>query len=373
MIQERSLWFAAALFLIAAASPHQPSGRSPVFNHHKTAAVHNEPILQGFATEGPAANNGFVRKSLAGLQNGAFKARLNNVEISYTVAGAGPVIVVQGVGWGPDSRLYQNTLKFLQTNYTLVYVDPRGTGNAAPIAELTLLTSDLMADDLDALRQHLGLNRLILMGHAHGGFIAMKYALKYPSRLAQLILVDCVLLENLEEAVRLVNENLQRHPRRKNPTWEAAVAKFKDEYEARTVEALRENLLATAILYFYYYGSQHRAAFEKAVNEANLSINNFDQFVQRDLLHYDLGAQETRITAPTLLLYGLYDPYFIRASARRLHFSMRNSKLELFEVSGHYPWIEEPQHFAQVVRAFLSPAAAPAAATEGARETTQRQ
>lgn len=371
MIQERSLWF-AAFFLIAAASPHQPYGRSPVSNHREAAVVRNEPIPQGFATESRTATNGFAPKSFAGLQNGSFKAKLNNVEISYTVAGVGPVILVQGVGWGPDSRLYQNTLKFLQSNYTLVYLDPRGTGNAAPITDMALLTSDLMADDIDALRQHLGLNRLILMGHAHGGFIAMKYALKYPARLAQLILVDCVLLDNLEDAVRLVNENLQRHPRRKDSSWEAATAKFKEEYEARTVEALRENLLATAILYFYYYGPQPRAAFEKAVNEAGLSINNFDQFIQRDLLHYDLGGQETRITTPTLLLYGLHDPYFIRAFARRLHFAIRNSKLELFEQSGYYPWIEEPQHFAQVVKAFLNPTAAPTAA-EGARETTQRQ
>jgi pimeloyl-ACP methyl ester carboxylesterase len=367
MIQERSLLLVAAFFLGAAAPPHRPSGHSPVSNYREAAVVHAKPASKDFASEGFAAEG-----LPAGLQNGTFKAKLNNIEISYTVAGAGPVIVVQGVGWGPDSRLYQNTLKFLQSNYTLVYIDPRGTGSTAPIADLTLLTSDLMADDIEALRQHLGLNRLILLGHAHGGFIAMKYALKYPASLAQLILVDCVLLDNVEDGVRLVNENLQRHPRRKNSGWEAAVAKFKDEYDARTVEALRENLLATAILYFYYYSPQHRAAFEKAVNEAGLSINNFDQFVQRDLLHYNLGGREAQIAAPALLLYGLHDPYFIRAAAQRLHFAMRNSKLELFEHSGHYPWIEEPQHFAQVVKAFLSPAPKPAAA-ESPRETTQRQ
>ncbi|MCI0698464.1 alpha/beta hydrolase [candidate division KSB1 bacterium] len=364
MIQERSLLFAAAFFLGAAAPPPH----KPVANYNEAAVVHTEP-----AAKGGFASEGFATAGLpAGLQNGAFKATLNNIEISYTVAGAGPVIFVQGVGWGLDSRLYQNTLKFLQSNYTLVYIDPRGTGNAAPIADVTLLTSELMADDIEALRQHLGLNRLILMGHAHGGFIAMKYALKYPARLAQLILVDCMLQDNVEDGVRLVNENLQRHPRRKNSGWEAATTKFKDEYDARTAEALRENLLATAILYFYYYGSQHRATFEKAVNEARLSINNFDQFVRRDLLHYNLDGQEAQIAAPTLLLYGLHDPYFIRASARRLHFTMRNSKLELFEFSGHYPWIEEPQHFAQAVRAFLNPPAK-SAASENSRETTQRQ
>jgi len=324
MIQERFLIFTAVLTLV-------------------NAAISSTPALRAPAT----------------LQNGAFKARLNNVEISYTVGGSGPVTFVQGAGWGLDSRLYQNTLKFLEANYTLVYIDPRGTGDVAPVADPSQLTSDLMADDLEALRQHLGLNRIALLGHAHGGFIAMKYALKYPNRLAQLILVDCILLRNLEDDTREVSEILQRHPRRKDPKWEAAVAAFKNEYDVRTVEALRENLQATAILYFNFYGPSQRALFEKSLREGKLSIDNFNQFVRHDLLRYDLDGQEARITAPVLLLYGLYDPYFIRAAARQLHFALRNSKFELFERSGHYPWMEESSHFAEVLKAFLNPVTAP--------------
>jgi pimeloyl-ACP methyl ester carboxylesterase len=308
---------------------------------------------------------------MAGLQNGAFKARLNNIEISYAVAGAGPVIVVQGVGWGLDSRIYQNTLKFLEARYTLVYVDPRGTGDAAPIADPAQLASDLMADDLEALRQHLGLSKMILMGHAHGGLIAMKYALKYPARLSQLILVDCVLMPNLEEDTRLVTENLQKHPRRKDPIWEAAMARFKNEYDARTAEELRENLQVTAVLYFHSYGAAQRANFEKALKEAKPSINNFNHFVQHELLRQNLDEQESRLQTPTLLIYGLSDPYFIRAVARRLHFAIRNSKVAIFERSGHYPWMEEPQHFAEVVRAFLSPARAVSASNGEAASKAQ--
>lgn len=294
------------------------------------------------------------------LQNGAFKARLNNVEISYVVSGSGPALFVQGVGWGLDSRLYQNTLKFLETGFTLVYIDPRGTGEAAPITDLGQLSSEHLADDLEALRQHLGLNRIVLLGHAHGGFIAMKYALKYPNRLAQLILVDCILLGNLEDDIRLVNENLQRHPRRKDPKWEAAITAFKNEYEARSVAALVENLRTTAILYFNFYGPSQRALFEKSLQAGKPSIYHFNQFVRSDLVRYNLDGQEARLNTPTLLLYGLYDPYFIRAAARRLHFSIRNSKLEIFERSGHYPWMEESAHFAEVLKAFINPPATPA-------------
>lgn len=314
----------------------------------------------------------FCSVTPAPLQNGAFKARLNNVEISYTVSGSGPVILVQGVGWGLDSRLYQNTLKFLETNFTLVYIDPRGTGDVAPLTDLAQLSSDHMVDDLEALRQHLGLSRLVLLGHAHGGFIAMKYALKYPTRMAQLIIVDCILFNNLEDDIRLVNENLQRHPRRKEPRWETAITRFKNEYEARTVEALRENLQTTAVLYFNYYGQSQRAVFERSLQEGKLSIHNFDQFLRSDLVRYNLDGLETRLNIPTLLLYGLYDPYFIRASARQLHFSIRNSKLEIFERSGHFPWMEESAHFAEVFKAFVAPGGSPVI-TETSREKPQNQ
>lgn len=314
----------------------------------------------------------FCRATPAPLQNGAFKARLNNVEISYTVSGSGPVILVQGVGWGLDSRLYQNTLKFLETNFTLVYIDPRGTGDVAPLTDLAQLGSDYMVDDLDALRQHLGLSRIVLLGHAHGGFIALKYALKYPTRVAQLIIVDCILFDNLEDDIRIINENLQRHPRRKDPQWETAIVRFKNEYEARSAEALRENLQTTAILYFNYYSQSQRAVFERSLHEAKLSIHNFDQFLRSDLVRYNLDGLETRLNVPTLLLYGLYDPYFIRASARQLHFSIRNSKLEIFERSGHFPWMEESAHFAEVFKAFVNSGGAPVV-SETSREKPQNQ
>jgi proline iminopeptidase len=114
-------------------------------------------------------------------------------------------------------------------------------------------------------------------------------------------------------------------------------------------------MLLTAMLYFYSYGRQQRTNFENAIKETKLSINNFNQFVQSELLHYHLEGEESRITAPALLIYGLYDPYFVRSAARNLHWAIRNSKLEIFERSGHYPWMEESQHFAEVIRAFIAP------------------
>jgi pimeloyl-ACP methyl ester carboxylesterase len=119
---------------------------------------------------------------------------------------------------------------------------------------------------------------------------------------------------------------------------------------------MRKNLELTGILYFYSYAAQ-RTKYENSIKESRLSISNYSAFVQNELLKYHINDQESSLAVPSLLIFGLYDPYFIRSSVRRLHWSIRNSKLEIFEFSGHFPWIEEPNHFVEVVKAFVSPPA----------------
>ena len=59
----------------------------------------------------------------------------------------------------------------------IVLLDPRGTGASARPASGSYELSEF-ARDLDALRAELALERLDLLGHSHGGFVAMTYALE---------------------------------------------------------------------------------------------------------------------------------------------------------------------------------------------------
>ena len=71
---------------------------------------------------------------------------------------------------------------------TLTFLDFRANGRSTGNGDG--LTMQRLADDVDALREHLGAERMWLLGHSYGGFVALQYALSYPDHLHGLVLCD---------------------------------------------------------------------------------------------------------------------------------------------------------------------------------------
>ena len=69
---------------------------------------------------------------------------------------------------------------------------------------------------------------------------------------------------------------------------------------------------------------------------------------------FDVRKRLHEIAAPTLVVVGLYDPVCPLSAAEEISGSIPNSKLVIFEKSGHHPPKEEPEKFQAVVSEFLS-------------------
>ena len=78
----------------------------------------------------------------------------------------------------------------------LIYYDQRGNGRSGR-PPLDTLTFEQFCADAEALRIHLRYDRIALLGHSYGGFIALEYARRYPERVSHLILVDTVAAHQL--------------------------------------------------------------------------------------------------------------------------------------------------------------------------------
>ncbi|MBI1876859.1 MAG: alpha/beta fold hydrolase [Chloroflexi bacterium] len=77
----------------------------------------------------------------------------------------------------------------IQTMGNLVYFDHRGNGRSGrPPGET--LTFDHLCRDAEALRASVSAERVALLGHSLGGFVALEYTLRYPERVSHLILMD---------------------------------------------------------------------------------------------------------------------------------------------------------------------------------------
>jgi len=119
----------------------------------------------------------------AGLFDSADGTRL-----AYRRTGEGrPLVCIPG---GPmQASAYLADLGGLQAHHSTLLLDLRGTGKSAVPAEPASYRCDRQVDDVEALRRHLGLDRLDLAGHSAGATLALMYAARYPERISRLVLI----------------------------------------------------------------------------------------------------------------------------------------------------------------------------------------
>ena len=107
--------------------------------------------------------------------------------------GSEPVIMLHG-GWGAEHSGLIEAVKTLEDRYRFIFYDQRGSLRS-PSPD-SMITFDRHIEDLELLRQELGLDTLTIVGHSMGAILASAYASKYPVRIRRLVLVAPAHLKN---------------------------------------------------------------------------------------------------------------------------------------------------------------------------------
>ena len=92
--------------------------------------------------------------------------------LSYERRGSGPLLVCHPGGPGGSAAEFLD-FAGLDDTFELVLLSPRGSHGSDPAADYSLAS---YVADLEALRAHLGVEQLNLLGFSHGGVVAMAYA-----------------------------------------------------------------------------------------------------------------------------------------------------------------------------------------------------
>jgi proline iminopeptidase len=107
-----------------------------------------------------------------------------------------PVVFLHGgPGGGTDPKMRRF---FNPKRYRIVLFDQRGSGKSRPSASLVDNTTWHLVDDIEALRQHLGIERWQVFGGSWGSTLALAYAQKHPDRCTELVLRGIFLLRHFE-------------------------------------------------------------------------------------------------------------------------------------------------------------------------------
>ena len=266
-------------------------------------------------------------------------AHVNGTELFYLEVGIGlPCLVMHG-GLGGDCGCLHPWLDPLGDVLRLIYYDHRGNGcSGRPPMET--LTYDQLAADADALRAHLGLDRVIVMGFSAGAAIALHYALRYPEHLSHLVLVG-------GHAAWDYGPEILAACQRRGATSQTLEAFQRSPRDDADLAQMVRNLMP---LYLHRYDADLAERYVSNVRWNAAASTRYGQLL-RD---YNLLTRLREIRTPTLIVVGRDDIVTPPAQAERLHCGIPHSELMVFEHSGHLPYLEEPESFFRTVRDWVS-------------------
>jgi proline iminopeptidase len=272
----------------------------------------------------------------------------DGTQIGYRVLGAGPPLVCLPGGPGRSSE-YLGDLGGLSRSRQLIMPDTRGTGESADASDPLSYRCDRLVGDVEALRAHLGLDRVDLLGHSAAGDLAMLYAAAHPERVAHLILLTpglrAVGIEETDEQWRAALA------RRSGEPWypDALAAMEKAEAGDDTVENRR------AYMPFFYgrWDNAARAHVDVGVSERSRPVR--DGFGAAGAFTPAATREAAgRLAAPVLVYAGELDtsptPDTAAAGARLFP----NATVTVQPGAAHFPWLDDPAFFTAAITSFLS-------------------
>ncbi|MGZ4281729.1 MAG: alpha/beta fold hydrolase, partial [Gaiellaceae bacterium] len=259
--------------------------------------------------------------------------------LAYTRTGSGPTLVCHGGGPG-FSSLYLGNLGGLDEHLELVLLDPRGTGGSDRPADPRAYAIDDYADDVEELREHLGLERIDVLGHSHGGVVAMAYAAKHPERVGRLILAS-TLARFAPEQEAAMREAMAKHT--DEPWYEDATEALEAEHagEFSSDEELGELAIREFPFYFARYGEKERAYLDTLRDETP----NADtlQFFNKEIFEtFDLRPELGKVAAPTLVVTGELDFITGPICADEIAGGIARSEKVILPGAGHFIFVESP-------------------------------
>lgn len=267
--------------------------------------------------------------------------------LSYTVTGAGSPLVCHAGGPG-FSGATLGDLGGLGDRFELVVLDPRGTGGSTVAADGGYRQEDYVAD-LEELRLHLGLKQLDLLGHSHGGFVAMSYAATHPQRVHRLVLVATAprFAPEYDERVRALWEASD------DPSIELAldartkrIARGHDE----DAERMRLRMLELRLYFRRAEGVEWLGA---VLGREPPNVDALMFFNAEVAPRYDNRRELSLIEAPTLLVTGDLDFFGPPANAEMLEL-IPDARSVVLSDAGHFVWFDEPDRFREEVARFLT-------------------
>jgi proline iminopeptidase len=279
---------------------------------------------------------------------------IDNTALYYRVRGNGqPIIILHG---GPD---FDHTyllpdMDSLSDPFRLIYYDQRGRGKSAANVQPEDVTIQSDVEDLDDLRAYFQLETVTILGHSWGGLLALEYAIRHPSRVSHLILMNSA-------PVSTHDYMYYREDRRKREPDNIEMLKAmssRSGYQEGDPDAVAR-----------YYRVHFKAALsrqedlDRIITSLRLSFTKEGILLARGIedrlmdetrgsSEYDLLPKLKQLNIPTLVIHGDHD-FVPLECALHIVQSIDEARFALLKDCGHFSYLECPGDVRKEISAFL--------------------
>lgn len=268
----------------------------------------------------------------------------------HTIGNGTPVIILHG-GPGLDSSYLLPQMGKISQKYQAIFYDQRGSGKSIfSSLDAKYFNLNQFVEDLEQIRQTLGYDQVIIIGHSWGSLLAMAYAIKYPQHTKALILMNSA------------------------PATSAGHAAFAREYEKR-VKPISKQIETIVKSPAFIQGDQKtfgyfcRLVFKKYlykesdVNKLSLNFSSttaknqttIQTFFSKELFgkNYNFTNGLNKLNIPTLMIHGDVDPIPLW-TAKQTSEAIPNAKLIVIKNSGHFSYVENEKQVFTEINNFIS-------------------
>ena len=267
--------------------------------------------------------------------------------LAYSIEGGGtPALVIGSAVYYP--RVFSQNLR---QSLKLIFIDHRGF--AQPMEEIAPsdYRLDVVLDDIELVRRHLGLEKIVVIGHSGHGYMALEYAKRYPQHVSHVVVIATG------------PSHSAAHQEATEQYWQESVCPERKEKLASDLAVLPAEIEAAPERRFVTFcvrmgaRSWYDHTFDAAPLWEGVHVNMpvFDHLWGEAFRDIDITQGLDRLDVPVFLGLGRYD-YLVAPYATWAPYWARFKDLtvRVFEKSGHTPQFEESTLFDAELLQWLS-------------------
>lgn len=271
--------------------------------------------------------------------------------------GTGPALIVLHGGPDFDHSYLLPELDRLADTRQLIYYDQKGRGRSAAGVrpEDVSLASDIA--DIDSVRKHFQLEQVVLLGHSWGTVLALEYALKYPQRVSQLILMNPAPASSADVGVLRASYLKALGPEMDRQRQIVATAAYKEGDPATNTARYRIHFKPALMRPEHYelLMTKMDAAFARQGKDGIVKSRAVEDRLMLDSWQrpdYDLMPKLRAVQTRTLVIWGDHD-FIPLAISEHIAGALPHAQLVTLKDCGHFTYLECPVEVRRTLDAFL--------------------